>query len=187
MASHDDFKADVPRRSFVSKCLAAFLGLGALAAPTIAGLTVLLDPLRKRSKADNGNWVRVASLSQIPPDGKPYFFKVVVDEPRDKWSLYDPQAVGSVYVSRASDDALPTAISSVCPHLGCTFDYDAVHDQFLCPCHNGIFHTDGKQAKESTVSPRDLDPLEVRVIESTGDVEVNYQRFKGGIAERETV
>jgi menaquinol-cytochrome c reductase iron-sulfur subunit len=178
---------NVPRRSFFSKCLAALLGLGALAAPTVAGIAVLLDPLRKKTRGEAGDWIRVASLSQVPADGKPYFFKVVADEPRDKWNRYGPQAVGAVYLLRSSEDATPAALSSVCPHLGCTFDYDAVHDQFLCPCHNGKFHTDGKQAQGSTVSPRDLDPLEVRVDASTGDVEVNYKRFKGGIATREVV
>ncbi len=187
MQDEQHLAADLPRRSFFSKCLAAVLGIGAIAAPTVAGIAVLLDPLRMKAKGEGGSWVRVASLGQIPADGKPYFFTVVVDEPRDKWSRYEPQAVGAVYLTRTSEDTPPTALSSVCPHLGCAIDYDRLGDQFVCPCHNGIFHADGKQAEGSTVSPRDLDPLEVRVDEATGDVEVNYQRFKGGIAEREVV
>ena len=167
--------------------MAAAIGLAAIAAPTAAGVAVLFNPLRKKRGADDGNWIRVASLSQIPADGKPYKFSVIDPEPRDKWNLYEPQPEKPVYLSRSSNDETPVALSSVCPHLGCTVGYNAKQGQFICPCHNGFFETDGRQAEGSTVSPRDLDPLEVRVDKETGDVEVNYKRFKGGIAEREEV
>lgn len=34
-----------------------------------------------------------------------------------------------------------TAISMVCPHLGCTINQ--TDDGFSCPCHGSRFHTDG--------------------------------------------
>jgi Rieske Fe-S protein len=36
------------------------------------------------------------------------------------------------------------ALSSVCPHLGCQVHWEAQHDRFFCPCHNGTFDKSGK-------------------------------------------
>lgn len=187
MTTPQPFSEDLPRRSFAAKCLAAAMGLAALAAPTVAGLAVLLDPLRKKGKGDAGNWIRVAALDQIPADGKPHMFSVIVPEPRDKWNLYEPQPEKPVFITRTSEDADLVALSSVCPHLGCTVGYNSQENKIVCPCHNGIFEPSGEQAAGSTVSPRGLDPLEVKVDAATGDVLVDYKRFKGGIAEREEV
>lgn len=187
MADESHRGSQVPRRRFVTGLFAGLAGLVAVAAAVAPGLAVLFDPLRKRKVTQGGSWTRVASLAQIPADGKPRQFKVVEQEPRDKWNLYEPQPVGAVFLMRTSSDADPVALSSICPHLGCGVDYDAKKNLIVCPCHNGQFGVDGKQTQDSTVSPRDLDPLEVRVDEQSGDVLVNYKRFKGGIAEREEV
>ncbi len=174
---------DLPRRSFAAKCLAAFLGIVAVGVPTWSGLAVLFDPLRNKKNGD-GNWIRIASLSQIPPDGKPHVFSVIIPEPRDKWNLYDPQPEKPVFLVRDGEDADLVALSSVCPHLGCKVSYKPTTEELICPCHNALFDKRGKQTEGSTVSPRDLDPLEVEVDQVTGDVMINYKRFKGGIAER---
>jgi len=36
------------------------------------------------------------------------------------------------------------ALSSTCPHLGCQVHWEAQHDRFFCPCHNGIFSPSGQ-------------------------------------------
>ncbi len=35
------------------------------------------------------------------------------------------------------------ALSSICPHLGCKVHWSAGDQQFVCPCHMGIFDKDG--------------------------------------------
>jgi Rieske Fe-S protein len=35
------------------------------------------------------------------------------------------------------------ALSSVCPHLGCRVHWEAAHERFFCPCHNGAFDRSG--------------------------------------------
>lgn len=34
--------------------------------------------------------------------------------------------------------------SSRCPHLGCQVHYAAAEGHYLCPCHQGVFDSDGK-------------------------------------------
>ena len=34
--------------------------------------------------------------------------------------------------------------SDRCPHLGCRVHYAAREDQYICPCHAGIFNADGE-------------------------------------------
>jgi len=36
-----------------------------------------------------------------------------------------------------------TAFSSRCPHLGCKVHYDGEGQQFICPCHQGLFDRKG--------------------------------------------
>lgn len=185
-------QADEPRRSFGTKLLAALMGIGALLAPTAAGVAVLLDPVLKKRRGsgtagDDGNWIRVASIDQIPPDGVPRQFAVVDPKPTDKWNLYEPQSERPVLLRRTSENETPVALSVTCPHLGCIVSYDAKAEDIVCPCHNAVFDVAGKRLDKNSVSPRDLDPMEVKVDKQTGDVLVNYKRFKGGIAEREAI
>jgi nitrite reductase/ring-hydroxylating ferredoxin subunit len=35
------------------------------------------------------------------------------------------------------------ALSSTCPHLGCQVHWEAQHNRFFCPCHNGMFDENG--------------------------------------------
>lgn len=151
----------------------------ALLAPLGAGIAVLVDPISRKKKSGE-KWIRVAAIDQVVADGVPRKFKVIIDEPWDKWSLYEPQPVGEVYLRRETEDQTPVAFSTKCPHMGCIFDYRPSTDDFFCPCHKGIFGCDG--AQKSEVSPRDLDSLDVKV--ENGDVLVNYKRFKPGVKDR---
>ena len=35
------------------------------------------------------------------------------------------------------------AFNSSCPHLGCRVHWEADRQRFFCPCHNGVFNSDG--------------------------------------------
>ncbi|MEO0645480.1 MAG: Rieske 2Fe-2S domain-containing protein [Cyanobacteria bacterium J06650_10] len=39
------------------------------------------------------------------------------------------------------------AISALCPHLGCTVDWNAAEQKFICPCHGSQFDSDGEVAR----------------------------------------
>ncbi len=48
-----------------------------------------------------------------------------------------------------------TAFSRKCTDLGCLVSWDAVKEQFICPCHNGIYDKEGKNI--AGPPPRPLD------------------------------
>lgn len=52
-----------------------------------------------------------------------------------------------------------SALSSVCPHLGCRVHWEAANQRYFCPCHNGVFDpsgraTEGPPAAANQVLPR---------------------------------
>jgi len=49
------------------------------------------------------------------------------------------------------------ALSAVCTHLGCIVQWQKEKEQFLCPCHAGIFSADG--AVLSGPPPKPLEKL----------------------------
>lgn len=164
------------RRSLMQQALAALVGALVSAVPILSGLVMWLDPLGKKGSA--GQWVAIAPLGSVPPDGKPYRFPVIADR-RDAWNFYPPEPIGAVYLRRTSETQTPVAFSSVCPHLGCAVDFQPGSDRYFCPCHNSTFAVDGSRTNpESSPSPRDLDSLEVKV--EDGQVLVQYLRFQGG-------
>jgi Rieske Fe-S protein len=36
-----------------------------------------------------------------------------------------------------------TALSTVCPHLGCQVHWEPQNNRYFCPCHNGVFDPSG--------------------------------------------
>lgn len=129
--------------------------------------------------ADGGGrarWIRLGRLADLPA-GEPRRYQVVGDE-RDAFTLTREQTLGSVWLVREGDKV--RALSATCPHLGCSIDLGADKKSFGCPCHTSRFALAGKA--ESGPSPRDMDPLETRVVE--GYVEVDFRRFRIGVTER---
>jgi cytochrome b6-f complex iron-sulfur subunit len=48
-----------------------------------------------------------------------------------------------VYLIRQPDEMV--ALSARCTHLGCTLNYDAVSNRFVCPCHGSVFTVSGNR------------------------------------------
>jgi menaquinol-cytochrome c reductase iron-sulfur subunit len=181
-----------PRRSFLTKSAAIVVGGIVAVFPFAAGLGVLFDPLRRRTKIaadaagdDAIKYVRVGPLDVLPADGVPHQF-VLTDDVVDAWTRSPAQRVGTAFLSRTDSPDGPkvTALSSVCPHLGCAVDFNSPAGEFECPCHASAFAKDGK--KLFGPSLRGLDPLAVKLVESGGQKEiwVECARFRTGIAER---
>jgi Rieske Fe-S protein len=66
--------------------------------------------------------------------------------------------------------------SSICPHLGCKFDWHADLNKFACPCHGSQFTELGEHI--AGPAPRGLDPLPLQ--EKSGAAEITWVRYKQG-------
>ena len=163
------------RRIFIKECCAIGIGGVVGAAPLIAGLTVLLDPLTK--KGGQGIKVKIASLESLPEDGIPIKLSIIATR-ADAWNKYPEAPIGAVYIRRTGPQKVE-ALNAVCPHAGCFVDYRSALGGYFCPCHNSTFSLDGKIANPKSPSPRPMDSLEVEVINGN-EVWVNFQNFYAG-------
>jgi Rieske Fe-S protein len=170
----DDLK-EGPRRNFLLEFWSVLIGGIVGLFPFLAGVALLLDPLRR--SAAKADFVRVASLDAIPPDGVPRQFPVIKDR-TDAWTFSPNERVGAVFLRRQPESDTVEALNVVCPHAGCFLGYDAATDAFQCPCHASAFKLDGAVIRP-TPSPRDMDQLEAKVEDGFVHVAfVNYQPGK---------
>ncbi|GAC1307908.1 MAG: hypothetical protein NVSMB21_12520 [Vulcanimicrobiaceae bacterium] len=70
--------------------------------------------------------------------------------------------------------------SSICPHLGCRYQWDGAQKRFICPCHGSQFGVQGEHL--AGPAPRGLDPLPFR--DKNGQAEVTWIQYKSGQADR---
>ena len=90
-------------------------------------------------------------------------------------------ALGAAWLIRKGAEI--KAFSTVCPHAGCSIDWDAQKSCFACPCHGSVFSPDGERTDGP--SPRGMDTLDVDV--KQGRILVAYQRFRQGVRGKEPV
>lgn len=167
------------RRGFLTHFLAGIAALLAGILPPLAGLGVLLDPLRRKSTL--GKPIRVTTLAALPADGVPRKFSVLTDR-TDAWNQFRNVPIGAVYLRR-TDETTVEAFNVACPHAGCFVDYRGDEKNYLCPCHNSRFNIDGSVQDPNSPSPRGLDSLVVEV-KNGEEVWVQYQKFQAGHAEK---
>ena len=170
------------RRDFFKQTAALIIGVIAAIFPALAGLTVVFDPLRRKSQTSG--FIRVASLFALPNDGVPRKFQVIADR-SDAWNKFPQVPIGAVYLRRTGEDKVE-AFNVVCPHAGCYVDYDAERHYYICPCHNSTFAIDGRLKNKKSPSSRGLDSLEVELRQGT-EVWVKFQNFHAGSAEKKPV
>lgn len=167
------------RRDFFKKTSAVVAG-GILAlAPPLAGLPMILDPLRRKSA--EGRLVKVTSLAALPNDGLPRKFAVLADR-TDAWNKFPNTPIGAVYLRRTPEGKVE-ALNVVCPHAGCFVDFVASRPGFYCPCHNSAFGLDGGITDPKSPSARAMDTLEVEV-RNKSEVWVKFQNFEAGKKEK---
>jgi Rieske Fe-S protein len=70
--------------------------------------------------------------------------------------------------------------SSICPHLGCRYNWVAEQKRFVCPCHGSEFGVQGE--KIAGPAPRGLDPLPFR--DKNGQAQVTWIQYKSGQPDR---
>lgn len=130
------------RRKFLGLCLGGVV-TGALAA-VMYPLYRYLAP----RPADNSAGKVVIPLKDVP-DGDAKFFEF---------------AGASAVLVRKSGGGL-VALSAVCTHLGCIVQWEKGKQEFLCPCHGGLYTADG--AVISGPPPKPLPKLPFTVANDT--------------------
>ena len=125
----------VTRRRF------AILGTQAAGAVVAAMLGVpivgwLLNPLFRRQEPIV--WRRLGPIGDLPVQ-VPTKFSVRFPS-QNAWVV--PEDSWIVYVVRYRDGSLRT-FSNVCTHMQCPVRWEPSTQQFLCPCHGGLYDIDG--------------------------------------------
>src|SRR2546427_2360724 len=91
------------RREFFKKATALIVGGVAAAVPIVAGLPVLLDPLRRKAQRDD--FIRVTALAALPSDGIPRKFAIIADS-SDAWNKFPQVPIGAVYLRRTAETGI---------------------------------------------------------------------------------
>lgn len=171
---------DSSRRGFLGAAIGA-LGLGMAAGVAVPGARMLGYPLWSETTAGSDQVVPAGPLTLFEGDA-PVKVELRADT-TDAWNRRVQVKIGSAWVLRVDGEL--TALSTVCPHLGCGIDFVAEEQKFLCACHDSWFSLDG--AVEEGPSPRGMDSLEVQVDEGSKLLQIRHQRFKQGVETKEPV
>ena len=104
-----------PRRNFLLEFWSIAIGGIVSVIPFLAGIAVLVDPLRRSQADGDGKWIRVASSKAVPDDGVPRQFPVITDA-TDAWTYSPTERVGAVYLTRLPGSPDVLARSDSCIH-----------------------------------------------------------------------
>jgi menaquinol-cytochrome c reductase iron-sulfur subunit len=166
------------RRRFLAICtngLAGLLGL-LLALPALG---YVLSPLRRRfgTGAAEGGFQDLGAVDSFTPGQ--WQLATLEVERQDGWEKLSGKH--GVWVRRKDSRKQEfEVLSPICPHLGCPLQWHSSQNQFVCPCHGGVFDANG--SKVSGPPPRSMDPLEHRC--EGGRLLVRWQDFKIGLPDR---
>jgi menaquinol-cytochrome c reductase iron-sulfur subunit len=88
----------------------------------------------------------------------------------------------TVYVTKDGHGRL-CALSSICPHLGCTVPWVSAKKEFVCPCHGAVFAPDGSRVSGPAL--RGMDSLATTTTD--GQLLVRFQYFRQLVSDKEVM
>jgi Rieske Fe-S protein len=125
---------ELERRQFFVRCIqlihAAMAGTLAL----VAGRAVVAPALARRQTM----WLHAGSVASLD-DATPTAVTLRIARPDGAGEMVDRKVV---YLVRSSSGV--QAFDSTCTHLGCRTRFNAQTKQIECPCHGGIYNTNGE-------------------------------------------
>lgn len=150
---------EISRRRFFEKLSLALIGL----CSAIVGLPLVGFIVAPFFRKVPEKWVTI---------GKPDDFQIgktvaitVIDPSPLPWAGVTSKS--GVWLRRVGEDSF-IAFSANCTHLGCPVRWLEGADLFMCPCHGGVYYSDGKVA--AGPPPRPLFRFDVRV--TNGEVQM---------------
>lgn len=102
------------------------------------------------SKQKSKRWISVGTVEELDKAGQ---------------ILKEESSLGPILVIGTSKSKNLIAVNPTCTHLGCTVDWEAEENIFLCPCHASEFTTDGKVQNGPAAKP--LSTYEARILLNT--------------------
>jgi menaquinol-cytochrome c reductase iron-sulfur subunit len=166
------------RRSFLKW---AIHGMGVLFA-AILGVPAVAYLIDARNRpARPGQFKTVARLSDLK-EGVPH--QAVIQEARfDAWTLHPNDVIGRVWLIRRDKETVE-AYTTICPHLGCSVNFEEKNRLFICPCHGGTFDIHCQRVERpgfTNPAPRGMDRLECRRDPADPDlIQVRFENFRQG-------
>jgi cytochrome b6-f complex iron-sulfur subunit/menaquinol-cytochrome c reductase iron-sulfur subunit len=145
----------------------------ALAAPAAVFVTA---PANEAGTRGGPQWIKTVRIDALA-DAEPKKVAIVADQ-RDAWTLTKDVELGAVWLVRHGDKVL--ALSTTCPHLGCSVNAEPDGKGFGCPCHTSAFDSQGHRT--GGPAPRDMDALETRI--DGGFVLVDFHKFRMSVPQR---
>jgi len=164
------------RRSF----LAGLLGVGSVFVGALLSVPLIrfaLFPLIRRTTELKGS--PVGELSEFASATEPVMRTIQIEQV-DGWRKAVSEK--AVYITKDGQGQL-RALTSICPHLGCTVPWNKEKKEFICPCHGATFAADGSRV--SGPSLRGMDTLETSV--QNGQLMVQFQYFRQLVSDKEVI
>jgi Rieske Fe-S protein len=135
--------------------------LATVASVAVLGIPSVRFAVGKSLQQVVEHWVPVGAVDAL----KLGDFTSVVYSFRVKDAWREVKKEGLIYVRSAPRGGASDfqALSGVCTHLGCNVRWSKETSRFACPCHSGVYDSDG--AVISGPPPRPLRQLDTRVTE----------------------
>ncbi len=159
------------RRKFLQAVVGVFSGLIGL----VLGIPFVAAIIGSSRRSVGRSFSDVAELETLTV-GKPVdltFAQLSTD------AFIQRESMHHIWVIRTSASAV-TVFSPICPHLGCSYDWDPRTSRFMCPCHGSIFTLEGTVVGGPAPRPLDTLPAEIR----DGRLFVAWEQFKPGTPQK---
>jgi len=188
------------RRTFLANATVAVGGVITLVLAVPLAGSLIPESLVRPEKSSGGVWAPISDADFKALESKTdtpvkisFSFKYQdgylppSDDTQFVWGVHLSPEQASSFASKRPDLFKPggkvdypavvmnfVMFSSICPHLGCRYNWDVGAKRFICPCHGSQYGLVGEHL--AGPAPRGLDPLPFR--EKDGRAEVTWIQYK---------
>lgn len=141
------------RRDFLTLAIVGLTGLGA----ALVGVPVVTALFVPQLEEEPSVWRAVGKESKFVVGNT---VLVTFDDPSNK--PYAGETAHNAAWLRRDSQTTFTAFSIHCTHLGCPVRWLPSAELFMCPCHGGVFYSDGRVAAGPPPVPLYVHPTRIR-------------------------
>lgn len=121
------------RRSFLN-----WVGIGWIASSLPITIAACSSKETEQTTSESQEWQEVGNANELNTNGK---------------LLVKNTSVGEVLLVKTSVPGDLVAVNPICTHAGCTVEWKADKNKFVCPCHGSEFGVAGKVEKAPATTP----------------------------------